>query len=32
MALAAVIGTAASAVPAFRACRLPIAEALRHVG
>jgi len=32
MALAAVIGTAASAVPAWRACRMPIAEALRHVG
>jgi putative ABC transport system permease protein len=32
MVLAALIGTAASAVPARRACRLPIAEALRHVG
>jgi putative ABC transport system permease protein len=32
MVLAAVIGAAASAVPAFRACRMPIAEALRHVG
>mgnify|MGYP001079075387 CR=1 FL=1 len=32
MLLAAVIGVAAAVVPALRAARLPIAEALRHVG
>lgn len=30
--LAAFIGAAAAAVPGWRACRLPIADALRHVG
>lgn len=32
MALAAAIGVVAAAVPALRASRLPIAQALRHVG